>query len=65
MLAKAKNIVPVIGARTRAQLNETLSAVDVTLSSEDIARVEAAVPASKVAGSRYAEPQMSHLDSER
>ena len=35
------------------------------LSPEDIARIEAAVPASQVAGTRYAEPQMSHLDSER
>ena len=60
-----KNIVPVIGARTCAQLNEALGALDVTLSAEDIARAEAAVPASRVAGTRYAEPQMSHLDSER
>ena len=65
VLAKSKNIVPVIGARTRVQLDEALGALEVTLSSEDLARAEAAVPASKVAGTRYAEPQMSHLDSER
>ena len=65
VLAKAKNIIPVVGARTCAQLNEALGALDVTLSAEDIARAEAAVPASRVAGTRYAEPQMSHLDSER
>src|SRR5262249_27655362 len=65
VLAKAKKIVPVIGARTRAQLNEALGALELTLSTEDIARAEAAVPASRVAGARYAEPQMSHLDSER
>jgi hypothetical protein len=30
-----------------------------------VAALEAAVPASAVAGTRYAEPQMKHLDSER
>jgi aryl-alcohol dehydrogenase-like predicted oxidoreductase len=65
VLAKSKNIVPVIGARTRVQLDEALGSIDVTLSAEDIARVEGVLPASKVAGTRYAEPQMSHLDSER
>jgi aryl-alcohol dehydrogenase-like predicted oxidoreductase len=65
VLAKAKKVVPVIGARTRAQLSEALGALELTLSAADIGRAEATVPASGVAGSRYAEPQMSHLDSER
>ena len=65
VLAKAEKIVPVIGSRTRAQLTEALGALAVTLSAEDLARVEASVPASRAAGTRYAEPQMSHLDSER
>jgi aryl-alcohol dehydrogenase-like predicted oxidoreductase len=65
VLAKRKDIVPVIGARTRTQLNEAIGALDVVLSPEDIARVETAVPPSAAAGTRYAEPQISHLDSER
>lgn len=65
VLAKRPSIVPVIGARTRAQLSESLGALDVRLSSEDMARVEAAVPASSVAGTRYDEHQMRMLDSER
>jgi len=65
VLAKTEKIVPVIGSRTRAQFNEALGALAVTLSAEDIARVEASVPASHVSGTRYAEPQMSQLDSER
>jgi aryl-alcohol dehydrogenase-like predicted oxidoreductase len=65
VLAKGPRIVPVMGARTRAQLDESLGALRITLTSEQIARVEAAVPASEVAGSRYAEAQMQHLDSER
>ncbi len=65
VLAKGSGIVPLIGARTRAQLAESLGALDVTLDETDIARLEAAIPASAVAGTRYPEPQMRVLDSER
>jgi aryl-alcohol dehydrogenase-like predicted oxidoreductase len=65
VLAKAPNAVPLIGARTRAQLAESLGALAVTLSPEEIARIEEAVPASAVAGTRYDERQMGMLDSER
>jgi aryl-alcohol dehydrogenase-like predicted oxidoreductase len=65
VLAKGRNIVPVIGARTRAQLEESLGALEVELSAEDVTRIEAAIPASAVAGTRYAEAQMRMLDSER
>jgi aryl-alcohol dehydrogenase-like predicted oxidoreductase len=65
VLAKGKTIVPLIGARTRQQLDESLGALDVRLSTEDLARVEEAIPPSAVAGSRYDEHQMRVLDSER
>jgi aryl-alcohol dehydrogenase-like predicted oxidoreductase len=65
VLAKDQRIVPVIGARTRTQLGESLGALDVTLASDEIARIEAAIPASAVAGTRYGEQQMRILDSER
>lgn len=65
VLAKGPGIVPLIGARKRAQLNEALGALDVRLSPEHIARIEAAVPASAVAGTRYDAHQMRILDSER
>ena len=65
VLAKGKNMVPVIGARTRAQLDESLGALAVELSPAEMARIEAAVPAAMVAGTRYAEAQMKQLDSER
>jgi aryl-alcohol dehydrogenase-like predicted oxidoreductase len=63
VLAKGSRIIPVIGARTRKQLVESLAAVEVRLSAEDIARIEAAIP--PVAGTRYDERQMKMLDSER
>ena len=53
VLAKDAQIVPVVGARTRAQLAESLGALDVVLSKEELAAVEAAVPATAVAGARY------------
>ena len=64
-LAKGRHVVPVVGARTRAQLADSLGALDVVLTSEDVARLEAAVPASAVAGTRYDAHQMRILDSEK
>ena len=65
VLSKGPRIVPLIGARTRAQLTESLGALDVELSAADLAGIEEAVPATAVAGSRYGEEQMRVLDSER
>jgi aryl-alcohol dehydrogenase-like predicted oxidoreductase len=65
VLAKSPTIVPVIGARTRAQLAESMGALQLTLTLADLARIEEAVPATAVAGSRYDERQMRILDSER
>ena len=65
VLAKGRTLVPLIGARTRAQLAESLSALQVTLTPAELARIEEAIPASAVAGTRYDEHQMRILDSER
>jgi aryl-alcohol dehydrogenase-like predicted oxidoreductase len=63
VLAKGDNIVPVVGSRTRAQLADALAALSVELAPEELARIEAAMPAA--AGTRYDEHQMRALDSER
>jgi aryl-alcohol dehydrogenase-like predicted oxidoreductase len=55
----------VIGARKRSQLEESLGALAIQLSPEEVARIEQTVPASEVAGTRYQAQQMAHLDSER
>ena len=65
VLAKKSSIVPLIGARTRAQLAESLGALAVRLSPEEIAEIEAALPAEAVAGTRYDIRQMQVLDSEK
>jgi aryl-alcohol dehydrogenase-like predicted oxidoreductase len=65
VLAKGQSIVPPIGARTRKQLEESLGALEITLSPTDLAQIEEAIPPSAVAGTRYDEHQMKILDSER
>jgi aryl-alcohol dehydrogenase-like predicted oxidoreductase len=65
VLAKGPSIVPLIGARKRTQLTESLGALQITLAPADMTRIEAALPSSAVAGTRYDEHQMRVLDSER
>jgi aryl-alcohol dehydrogenase-like predicted oxidoreductase len=65
VLAKGDSIIPVMGARKRTQLAESLAALDVQLNAEEIAQIEAAVPPEAVAGTRYDAHQMRVLDSEK
>lgn len=65
VLAKGDYIVPVIGARTRKQLDESLGALEIKLSPQEVRRLAEAVPAEAVAGTRYDARQMQMLDSER
>jgi aryl-alcohol dehydrogenase-like predicted oxidoreductase len=65
VLRQGKDIVPVIGSRTRKQLAEALGALRVKPSAEELNRIAKAIPAASVAGSRYDERQMAVLDSER
>jgi aryl-alcohol dehydrogenase-like predicted oxidoreductase len=64
VLARGADIVPLIGTKRRDRLAEALSALDLTLSPGELAAIEAAVPASAVAGDRYDAAQMLALDSE-
>jgi aryl-alcohol dehydrogenase-like predicted oxidoreductase len=54
-----------MGSRTRAQLAESLAALEVKLSPTEIADLEAAIRPEEVAGTRYDEHQMKVLDSEK
>ena len=63
--AQNVTIIPTIGAHTRKQLADAISSLDVSLDASEIIALETAVPASKVAGTRYAVAQMATLDSER
>lgn len=63
--ARGDDIVPLVGARKRDRLVETLGALDVRLTPSDFQRIDAAAPPEAVAGTRYAPEQMAMLDSER
>jgi aryl-alcohol dehydrogenase-like predicted oxidoreductase len=65
VLAQGDDILPLVGARRRERLAESLGALDVTLDPADLAEIEAAVPRGAVAGARYNEHGMVTLDSER
>jgi aryl-alcohol dehydrogenase-like predicted oxidoreductase len=69
VLARGKalglDMVALAGSRTLKQLDESLGALKLTLSAEDLQRIEAALPADAVAGTRYGAEQMAHLDSEK
>jgi len=65
VLSRGEDIVPLVGARRRDRLAESLGALDVTFDAADLAAIEAAVPAGAASGSRYDAGQMAHLDSER
>ena len=62
---RGDDIVPLVGARRRDRLAESLAAADVQLSADDLAAIEAAIPRGAAAGSRYADALMATMDSER
>jgi aryl-alcohol dehydrogenase-like predicted oxidoreductase len=63
--AQGEDIVPLIGARRREQLKESLGAQELKLTVDQLARLEHAMPAGAVAGERYPAAQIAHMDSER
>jgi aryl-alcohol dehydrogenase-like predicted oxidoreductase len=63
--SRGPDIIPLIGTKRRDRLAEALRALDLTLSAEELAAIEAAVPSGAVAGDRYEATQMAALDSER
>jgi aryl-alcohol dehydrogenase-like predicted oxidoreductase len=65
VLSRGSDIIPLIGTKRRTRLAEALGALDLTLTADELAAIEAAVPAAEVAGDRYDEHGMATLDSER
>ena len=64
--SRGDDIIPLIGTKRRDRLAEALHAItDLTLSADELAAIEAAVPAGAVAGDRYDAAQLTMLDSER
>ncbi len=65
VLSRGTDIIPLVGARRRDQLKESLDALDLILTPDELEQIEATIPANAVAGTRYTEDQMRWLDSEQ
>lgn len=53
VLSQGDDVIPLIGARTRSRLAEALPALDLELTADDLARIDAAFPVGATAGDRY------------
>jgi aryl-alcohol dehydrogenase-like predicted oxidoreductase len=62
VLAKGNDIVPVIGVKRRESLTDTLAALEVSLTGDDIDLFEKHVPEGTIAGDRYPPEQMAVVD---
>ena len=55
VLAQGEDVVPIPGTKHRHYLDENISALDVQLSDDELAELDAAVPVGSSAGDRYAD----------
>jgi aryl-alcohol dehydrogenase-like predicted oxidoreductase len=62
LLHRGTDIVPIPGTKRRAYLEENLGAAAMTLGTEDIAVLDAALRPENVSGPRYGEKQMAMVD---
>lgn len=62
LLHKGSDIAPIPGTKRRTYLEENVAAADVQLLRDDMAALDAALTPDKIAGPRYNERQMAHVD---
>ena len=62
VLAQGEDIVPIPGTKRRVYLEENVAALDVDLTPDDLARINAAAPAGAAAGERYPEAGMAAVN---
>lgn len=62
VLAQGDDLIPIPGTRRIATLEQNAAAVDLTLSSEDLARIDAVFPKGAASGHRYAEAARAALN---
>jgi aryl-alcohol dehydrogenase-like predicted oxidoreductase len=58
LLAQGPDIVPIPGCKRRATLEDTAAAASLTLTTQDLAALDAAAPVGATAGERYGNPAM-------
>ena len=58
LLAQGEDILPIPGTKRRSYLEENVEALSISLTKDDLARINEAMPPGAAAGSRYPEAQM-------
>ena len=58
VLAQGNDIVPIPGTKRRRYLEENAGALTLTLTQDDLARIDRIIPPGAAAGTRYPEPAM-------
>jgi aryl-alcohol dehydrogenase-like predicted oxidoreductase/GNAT superfamily N-acetyltransferase len=62
VLARGDDVVPIPGTKRVKYIEENAAALDVALSTDDLGRIDAALPSGAAAGSRYSEEGMRAVD---
>jgi aryl-alcohol dehydrogenase-like predicted oxidoreductase len=62
VLAQGDDIVPIPGTKRRKYLEENVAALEVTLSTDDVARIDALGLSEKVSGARYPDLSMANVN---
>jgi aryl-alcohol dehydrogenase-like predicted oxidoreductase len=63
VLAQGEDLVPIPGTKRRKYLEENLGALDVTLTADDLKRIDEIAPKGVAAGPRYSEAMMASITS--
>lgn len=63
ILAKGEEFLPIVGTKRRTYLQENIGALDITLTPDDLAQIEAISPKDAVAGLRYPEAMMKLVNA--
>lgn len=62
LLTRGEHVVPIPGMRRIARLEENAAAADITLTRDELERLELIAPVGAAAGTRYPEPMMAALN---
>jgi len=62
VLAQGRDIVPIPGTKRRKYLEENVGALDVTLTADDLRRIDEVFPPGAAAGLRYPEQIMKAVN---
>ena len=62
LLAQGPDVIPIPGTGSARHLADNLAGLDVTLTADDLARIDAAIPAGAAAGERYPAAVMATID---